>query len=205
MMDTKARIAVLVSGGGTNLQALIDAQDAGKLKSGRIVFVVSNNPDAYAIQRARRAGIESMVITGSKTTFESALLSTLDRHEIDLIILAGFMKILSENVIRKYEGRILNVHPSLIPSFCGEGYYGLRVHEEALARGVKVTGATVHIVNEIPDGGPILLQKAVEIQPGDTPEILQKRVMERAEWILLPQAAEMLSREIMEGKEHRYD
>ena len=205
MMDTKARIAVLVSGGGTNLQALIDAQNSGKLKSGEIVFVVSNNPDAYALQRSRRAGIESMVITGSKTTFESALLSTLYRHEIDLIILAGFMKILSENVIRKYEGRILNVHPSLIPSFCGEGYYGLKVHEEALARGVKVTGATVHIVNEIPDGGPILLQKAVEIQPGDTPEILQKRVMERAEWILLPQAAEMLSRQIMEEKEHRYD
>ncbi len=205
MMSNKARIAVLVSGGGTNLQALIDAQSAGKLRSGEIVFVVSNNPDAYAVQRARRAGIESMVITGSKTTFESALLSTLDRHEIDIIILAGFMKILSSDVIRKYQGRILNVHPSLIPSFCGEGYYGLKVHEEALARGVKVTGATVHIVNEIPDGGPILLQKAVEVQPGDTPEILQKRVMERAEWILLPQAAEMLSREIMEEKEHRYD
>lgn len=205
MMSNKARIAVLVSGGGTNLQALIDAQSAGKLRSGEIVFVVSNNPDAYAVQRARRAGIESMVITGSKTTFESALLSTLDRHEIDIIILAGFMKILSADVIRKYQGRILNVHPSLIPSFCGEGYYGLKVHEEALARGVKVTGATVHIVNEIPDGGPILLQKAVEVQPGDTPEILQKRVMERAEWILLPQAAEMLSREIMEEKEHRYD
>ena len=205
MMSSKARIAVLVSGGGTNLQALIDAQNAGKLRSGEIVFVVSNNPDAFAVQRARRAGIESTVITGSKTTFESALLSTLDRHEIDIIILAGFMKILSADVIRKYEGRILNVHPSLIPSFCGEGYYGLKVHEEALARGVKVTGATVHIVNEIPDGGPILLQKAVEIQPGDTPEILQKRVMERAEWILLPQAAEMLSRQIMEEKEHRYD
>ena len=205
MMSNKARIAVLVSGGGTNLQALIDAQSAGKLRSGEIVFVVSNNPDAYAVQRARRVGIESMVITGSKTTFESALLSTLDRHEIDIIILAGFMKILSADVIRKYQGRILNVHPSLIPSFCGEGYYGLKVHEEALARGVKVTGATVHIVNEIPDGGPILLQKAVEVQPGDTPEILQKRVMERAEWILLPQAAEMLSREIMEEKEHRYD
>lgn len=205
MMSTKARIAVLVSGGGTNLQALLDAQNAGKLRSGEIVFVVSNNPDAYAVQRARRAGIESMVITGSKTTFESALLSTLDRHEIDIIILAGFMKILSADVIRRYEGRILNVHPSLIPSFCGEGFYGLKVHEAALARGVKVTGATVHIVNEIPDGGPILLQKAVEVQSGDTPEILQKRVMERAEWILLPQAAEMLSREIMEEKEHRYD
>ena len=201
----KARIAVLVSGGGTNLQALLDAQSSGKLKSGEIVFVVSNKADAYAVQRAKRAGVETMVITGAQKTFESALESTLNRHEIDLIILAGFMKILSENVIRKYEGRILNVHPSLIPSFCGEGYYGLKVHEEALARGVKVTGATVHIVNEIPDGGPILLQKAVEIQPGDTPESLQKRVMERAEWILLPQAAEMLSRQIMEEKEHRYD
>ena len=192
----KARIGVLVSGGGTNLQALLDAQQSGKLRSGEIVFVVSNNPDAFAISRARRAGVETMVITGARKTFESALESTLLRHEIDLIILAGFMKILSADFIRRFEGRIINVHPSLIPSFCGEGYYGLRVHEEALARGVKVTGATVHIVNEIPDGGPILLQKAVEIREGDTPEILQKRVMEQAEWILLPKAAEMLSVEL---------
>ena len=195
-MMGKARIAVLVSGGGTNLQALLDAQQSGKLRSGEIVFVVSNNPDAFAVSRARRAGVETMVITGERTTFESALISTLQRHEIDLIILAGFMKILSADFIRRFEGRIINVHPSLIPSFCGEGYYGLRVHEEALARGVKVTGATVHIVNEIPDGGPILLQKAVEVRDGDTPEILQKRVMEQAEWILLPRAAEMLSAEL---------
>ena len=204
-MSPKARIAVLVSGGGTNLQALLDAQNAGKLRSGEIVFVVSNNPDAYAIQRARRAGVESMVISGSELTFESALLSTLARHEIDIIVLAGFMRILSENVIRQYEGRIVNVHPSLIPSFCGEGFYGLKVHEQALARGVKVTGATVHIVNEIPDGGPILLQKAVEVQPGDTPEVLQKRVMEQAEWVLLPRAVEMLSAQVVEEKEKRYD
>ena len=205
MLSSKARIAVLVSGGGTNLQALIDAQNSGKLRSGEIVFVVSNRADAYAIQRARRAGIETTVITGSQTTFESALLSTLMRHDIDLIILAGFLRILSPQVIRAYEGRILNVHPSLIPSFCGEGYYGLKVHEEALARGVKVTGATVHIVNEIPDGGPILLQKAVEVQPEDTAETLQRRVMERAEWILLPQAAEMLSAKIIEERERSYD
>ena len=194
-----------MSGGGTNLQALIDAQNSGKLRHGEIVFVVSNKADAYAIQRARRAGIETMVITGSQTTFESALLSTLQRHEIDIIILAGFLRILSPQVIRAYEGRILNVHPSLIPSFCGEGYYGLKVHEEALARGVKVTGATVHIVNEIPDGGPILLQKAVEVQPEDTAETLQRRVMERAEWILLPQAAEMLSKQVLEERARKYD
>ena len=205
MLNNVARIAVLVSGGGTNLQALIDAQAAGKLKHGEIVFVVSNKADAFAIQRARRAGIETMVITGSQATFESALLSTLMRHEIDLIILAGFLRILSPQVIRAYEGRIINVHPSLIPSFCGEGYYGLKVHEEALARGVKVTGATVHIVNEIPDGGPILLQKAVDVWPEDTPETLQRRVMERAEWILLPQAAEMLSAQIIEERERSYD
>ena len=205
MLNNTARIAVLVSGGGTNLQALIDAQSSGKLKHGEIVFVVSNKADAYAIQRARRAGIETMVITGSQTTFESALLSTLQRHEIDIIILAGFLRILSPQVIRAYEGRILNVHPSLIPSFCGEGYYGLKVHEEALARGVKVTGATVHIVNEIPDGGPILLQKAVEVQPEDTAETLQRRVMERAEWILLPQAAEMLSKQVLEERARKYD
>ena len=205
MLNNTARIAVLVSGGGTNLQALIDAQSSGKLRHGEIVFVVSNKADAYAIQRARRAGIETMVITGSQTTFESALLSTLQRHEIDIIILAGFLRILSPQVIRAYEGRILNVHPSLIPSFCGEGYYGLKVHEEALARGVKVTGATVHIVNEIPDGGPILLQKAVEVQPEDTAETLQRRVMERAEWILLPQAAEMLSKQVLEERARKYD
>ncbi|MBQ7737219.1 MAG: phosphoribosylglycinamide formyltransferase [Oscillospiraceae bacterium] len=205
MLNDKARIAVLVSGGGTNLQALIDAQASGVLKSGEIVFVVSNKPDAYALQRARRAGIETTVITGSRTTFESALISTLDRHEIDVIILAGFMKILSADVVSHYPGRIINVHPALIPSFCGEGFYGLKVHEAALARGVKVTGATVHIVNEIADGGPILLQKAVEVYPDDTPETLQKRVMEKAEWILLPRAAEMLSKQIVLEKEKQYD
>ena len=193
MLNNVARIAVLVSGGGTNLQALIDAQTGGKLKHGEIVFVVSNKADAYAVQRAKRAGIETMVITGSQTTFESALISTLMCHEIDIIILAGFLRILSPRVIRAYEGRILNVHPSLIPSFCGEGYYGLKVHEEALARGVKVTGATVHIVNEIPDGGPILLQKAVEVQEGDTPQVLQRRVMEQAEWVILPRAIQMFA------------
>ena len=196
MLNNVARIAVLVSGGGTNLQALIDAQAAGKLKHGEIVFVVSNKADAYAIQRARRAGIETMVITGSQATFESALLSTLMRHEIDLIILAGFLRILGPQVIRAYEGRIINVHPSLIPSFCGAGFYGLKVHQAALDRGVKVTGATVHFVNEIPDGGEIIAQKAVEIQPGDTPEILQRRVMEQAEWIILPQSVEKVSKEI---------
>jgi len=205
MLTEKARIAVLVSGGGTNLQALIDAQSSGKLRSGEIVFVVSNKADAYAVQRARRAGIETMVITGSKATFESALISTLYRHEIDIIILAGFMQILSPRLISEYPGRILNVHPSLIPSFCGEGFYGLKVHEAALARGVKVTGATVHIVNEIPDGGPILLQKAVEVDPDDTPETLQRRVMEKAEWILLPQAAELLSKQVLDEKERQYD
>lgn len=205
MLTEKARIAVLISGGGTNLQALIDAQSSGKLRSGEIVFVVSNKADAYAVQRARRAGIETMVITGSKATFESALISTLYRHEIDIIILAGFMQILSPRLISEYPGRILNVHPSLIPSFCGEGFYGLKVHEAALARGVKVTGATVHIVNEIPDGGPILLQKAVEVDPDDTPETLQRRVMEKAEWILLPQAAELLSKQVLDEKERQYD
>ena len=201
MLSKKALIAVLVSGGGTNLQALIDAQSSGVIKSGEIVFVVSNNPDAFALQRAQRAGIETAVITGPRNTFEKELVSALSSHKIDIIILAGFMRILSAEFIRFYEGRILNVHPSLIPSFCGEGFYGLKVHEAALARGVKVTGATVHIVNEIPDGGPILLQKAVEIRPEDTAETLQRRVMEQAEWILLPRAAEMLSKKVIEERD----
>ncbi len=192
-MAKNAKIAVLVSGGGTNLQALIDAQGS-TLQSGRISLVVSNNRDAYALERAKQAGIETAVILkkecGSQAAFEDALMSLLDSRGIDIIVLAGFMTILTERFTSHYPKRILNVHPSLIPSFCGEGFYGLRVHEEALRYGVKVTGATVHFVNEIPDGGEIIAQKAVEILPGDTPEILQRRVMEQAEWILLPQAAE---------------
>ena len=190
-----ARIAVLVSGGGTNLQALIDAQ--GKvLKSGEIVLVVANNADAYALQRAQNAGIETAVVLkkecGGQEGFEEKLMELLDSHGIDIIILAGFMTILTQRFTSHYPKRILNVHPSLIPAFCGEGFYGLRVHQAALEYGVKVTGATVHFVNEIPDGGEIIAQKAVEILPGDTPEVLQKRVMEQAEWRLLPQASEIV-------------
>ena len=189
----KTKIAVLVSGGGTNLQALIDAQGS-VLNSGEITLVVSNARGAYALERARKAGIATETILkkelGSQDAFETRLMEVLDSHGIDLVILAGFMTILTERFTAHYPKRILNVHPSLIPSFCGEGYYGLRVHEEALKYGVKVTGATVHFVNEIPDGGEIIAQKAVYIEDGDTPEILQRRVMEQAEWILLPQAAE---------------
>ncbi len=196
-MLKKARIAVLVSGGGTNLQALIDAQNSGILQSGEIKLVLSSRADAFALTRAANAGIDGKVVSkkelGSQEAFEEGLLSALKEYEIDLIVLAGFMSILSEGFIKQYEQRILNVHPSLIPSFCGQGFYGLRVHEAALSYGVKVTGATVHYVNEIPDGGEILLQKAVEILPDDTPEVLQKRVMEQAEWILLPKATEMVS------------
>ncbi len=197
----KTRIAVLVSGGGTNLQALIDAQ--GKvLNSGEIKLVVANNASAYALERAKKAGIDTAVVLkkecGSQAAFEAKLKEVLEAHGIQLIILAGFMTILTENFTSQYPKRILNVHPSLIPSFCGEGYYGLRVHEEALRYGVKVTGATVHFVNEIPDGGEIIAQKAVYIEPGDTPEILQRRVMEQAEWLLLPQAAETVSAAIKE-------
>ena len=191
----KKSIAVLVSGGGTNLQALIDAQSSGILESGAITLVVSNNQKAYALERAERAGIEHVVLTGKD--FESQLSVLLRSHGIDLIILAGFMRILSASFTSQWPDRILNVHPSLIPSFCGQGFYGLRVHEAALARGVKITGATVHFVNEIPDGGRILLQKAVEVFPNDTPETLQKRVMEQAEWILLPQAAELVSKGVI--------
>ena len=190
----KKRIAVLVSGGGTNLQALIDAENAGKIPHGEIALVISNNPNAYALERARVNGIPGAVISkkecGSQAAFEAQIQAVLERNGTDLIILAGFMCILSESFTSKWPKRILNVHPSLIPSFCGEGFYGLRVHQAALDYGVKVTGATVHYVNEIPDGGEIIAQKAVYIEEGDTPEILQKRVMEQAEWILLPQAAE---------------
>ena len=194
-MTEKAKIAVLVSGGGTNLQALLDAQQSGVLHSGEIVLVVSNNSKAYALERAAKAGVETAVRKGP--AFEEELRVLLQQYRIDLIILAGFMRILSERFTSEWPNRILNVHPSLIPAFCGKGYYGLRVHEEALRRGVKVTGATVHFVNEIPDGGEILLQKAVDVLPGDTPEQLQRRVMEQAEWILLPQAAELVSKGVI--------
>ena len=193
-MTNQKNIAVLVSGGGTNLQALIDAQNAGILHSGRITLVIANKADAYALTRASNAGIETAVVLkkacGSQEAFEAAIMALLREHNIDVIVLAGFMAILSETFTSAYPKRIINVHPSLIPSFCGVGMYGLHVHEAALAYGVKVTGATVHFVNEIPDGGEIILQKAVSIQDGDTPEILQKRVMEQAEWIILPQAVE---------------
>ena len=195
-------IAVLVSGGGTNLQALIDAQ--GKvLQHGKIKLVISSKPDVYALQRAKQAGIDHCVIAKRDYTtqeeFSNALLQQLQPYQIDMIVLAGYLSILDETIIRAYPNRIINIHPSLIPSFCGKGYYGLKVHEAALHYGVKVTGATAHIVNEIPDGGKILLQKAVDILPTDTPETLQQRVMEEAEWILLPQATEMIAKEI-EGK-----
>lgn len=195
-------IAVLVSGGGTNLQALIDAQ--GKvLQHGKIKLVISSKPDVYALQRAEQAGIEHCVIAKrdyeTQEEFSNAILQQLQTYQIDMIVLAGYLSILDETIIRAYPNRIINIHPSLIPSFCGKGYYGLKVHEAALTYGVKVTGATVHIVNEIPDGGKILLQKAVDILPFDTPETLQQRVMEEAEWILLPQATEMIAKEI-EGK-----
>lgn len=199
------KIAVLVSGGGTNLQALMDAQAAGKLPHGVLAVVISSNPNAYALERAKKAGIPALVCSrkelGSQEAFEAAITRALEEYGVQLIILAGFMSILSENFTRRWPRRILNVHPSLIPSFCGKGMYGLKVHEAALAKGVKVTGATVHFVNEIPDGGEILLQKAVDIKSGDTPEILQRRVMEQAEWLLLPQAAELVAKEISEERE----
>ena len=192
----KKRIAVLVSGGGTNLQALLDAEAAGKIPHGEIAMVISNNPNAYALERAKNFGVPGAVITkkdcGSQAAFEQTLQAVLERNGTDMIILAGFMSILSGDFTAKWPGRIINVHPSLIPSFCGEGMYGLRVHEAALKKGVKVTGATVHYVNEECDGGEIIAQKAVEVLPGDTPETLQRRVMEQAEWLLLPQAAEMV-------------
>jgi len=196
-----ARVAVLVSGGGTNLQAILDAQAAGRISSGRVVLVLANNPNAFALERARRAGVATAVVTrkeaGSQEAFEDRILEALAAAEIDLIVLAGFMAILSQRFTDRYDHRILNVHPSLIPSFCGAGFYGLKVHEAALAKGVKVTGATVHYVNEIPDGGEIIAQKAVEVLPGDTPEILQRRVMEQAEWILLPRAVEEVSAKLI--------
>ena len=197
----KARIAVLVSGGGTNLQALIDAEKSGIIKSGEIVLVISNKQYAYALERARNNSIESLVISNkaypSREEFEKELIKEIDSRGIDIIVLAGFMCILTELFTSHYPRRIINVHPALIPSFCGEGYYGLRVHEAALKKGVKVTGATVHYVNEIPDGGEIIMQKPVEVLDGDTPEILQRRVMEQAEWIILPASVEKAANEII--------
>ena len=200
----KTKIAVMVSGGGTNLQALLDAQKSGVLTAGEIVLVIASNSKAYAITRAENAGVPAVVCSrkelGSQEAFEAAISQALADHGVELIVLAGFMSILSENFTSQWPRRILNVHPSLIPSFCGQGFYGMKVHEAALEYGVKVTGATVHFVNEVPDGGEIVLQKAVDILPGDTPEVLQKRVMEQAEWILLPQATQMVSEEIGKGK-----
>lgn len=196
----KARIAVLVSGGGTNLQALIDAQNNNIINNGEIRLVISNKPEAYALKRADKANIDAVCINkkecGSQEAFEKAIIAKLEAYGIDLIVLAGFMSILSEDFTSRYPKRIINIHPSLIPSFCGKGYYGLHVHEAALAKGVKVTGATVHFVNEIPDGGEIIMQKAVEVKEGDTAEALQLRVMEEAEWIILPAAVEMIAKEI---------
>ncbi len=200
-MKDKARIAVLVSGGGTNLQALIDAQKAGLIPHGEIVTVISNKEGAFALERAKKAGIEAVTILksdcGSTEEFEDVIGDSLEFRKIDLIVLAGFLAVLSENFVKRFQNRIINIHPSLIPSFCGDGMYGLRVHNAALARGVKVTGATVHYVNEITDGGEIILQKAVDILPGDTPAALQKRVMEEAEWKLLPQATEIVCQKII--------
>ena len=198
------KIAVFVSGGGTNLQALIDACNNGIIKSGKIELVVSSNPNAYALERASRADISTAVVSkkecASQEEFEARIKKLLTDNEIELIVLAGFMSILSENFTNDYPERIINVHPSLIPSFCGKGFYGLRVHEAALEYGVKVTGATVHFVNEIPDGGKIILQKSVAIKPNDTPKILQRRVMEQAEWKILPKAVELVSKEISKQK-----
>lgn len=199
----KARVAVLVSGGGTNLQALLDAQKNGIISSGEIALVISNKPGVYALERAKNAGVEGIVINKKELgqeAFEAELTRMLEEKQIDLIVLAGFLCILTESFVSKYPNRILNIHPSLIPSFCGKGYYGLKVHEEALARGVKITGATVHFVNEIPDGGEILIQKAVEIPEGINASDLQKLVMEQAEWIILPAGVEKVCAQIMQAR-----
>ncbi len=204
MANNPAKVAVLVSGGGTNLQAILDAQESGIIRSGRVALVISNRPDAFALQRAAKAGVPAEVVTraacGSQEAFEEAVASRLEAGGIDLVVLAGFMCILSGRFTRRFERRIINVHPSLIPSFCGAGFYGLRVHEAALEKGVKVTGATVHFVNEIPDGGEIILQKAVRVREGDTPGRLQKRVMRQAEWKILPAAVELLCSRIISGQ-----
>lgn len=198
--DKRIRIAVMVSGGGTNLQALIDAEKSGVIKSGHIVLVISNNPDAFAITRAAAAGINTVTVVkknGDQKRFEEEILKNLARAKIEMIILAGFMSILSADFVSRYPDRIINIHPSLIPSFCGKGMYGIHVHEAALAYGVKVSGATVHYVNEIPDGGRIILQKSVRIRQDDTPESLQQRIMKQAEWDILPRAAELVSKKLM--------
>lgn len=198
-------IAVMVSGGGTNLQALIDAEKAGKIPHGKITLVVASNDSAYALERAKNNGIEAVVVKRksyeNQNAFDDAIVETLHAHHIDMVVLAGYLSILGETVIQAYRDRIINIHPSLIPSFCGKGFYGLKVHEAALARGVKVTGATVHLVNEIPDGGRILKQKAVYIEDCDTAETLQRRVMEQAEWILLPEACEDIAKQLDEGED----
>ena len=202
-MDRKVNVAVLVSGGGTNLQALIDFEKNGKLKSGKIVKVISGKDGAFALTRAERAGIEGVVVPRKGNTqedFEKGIIFELEKCNAEVIVLAGFMSILSKNFTDRYVNRIINVHPALIPSFCGEGYYGLKVHEAALGYGVKVTGATVHFVNEIADGGKIIMQKAVEVKDGDTPEILQKRVMEQAEWKILPAATEKVCKMVLKGE-----
>ncbi len=201
-MLTRARIAVLVSGGGTNLEALLHAQESGLLPHGEIVLVVSGTEGAYAITRAKAHGVNAVTLprkTMGQAAFEDSLTELLELSRVDLIVLAGFLSILSEDFVRRWPDRIVNIHPSLIPSFCGKGFYGLKVHEAVLERGVCLTGATVHLVNEIPDGGRILLQKAVEVRPDDTPEILQRRVMEQAEWVLLPQAVEQLCKQLTGG------
>ena len=207
LTEPKIRVAVLVSGGGTNLQAILDAAHSGVIRSAEVVLVVSSQPGVYALERAKRAGVPSAVLRkqelGGQAGFETALLELLRAYRVDLIVLAGFLSILSNDFTSQYDHRILNVHPSLIPSFCGKGFYGLKVHEAALSRGVKVTGATVHFVNEIPDGGEILAQKAVEILPDDTPETLQRRVMEQAEWKLLPAAVESVSAQMLENRKDR--
>ena len=198
-------IAVMVSGGGTNLQALIDAEKAGKIPHGKITLVIASNDSAYALKRAENNDIETVVVKHkayeNQDAFDKAIVETLHAHNIDMVVLAGYLSILGETVIQAYRDRIINIHPSLIPSFCGKGFYGLKVHEAALARGVKVTGATVHLVNEIPDGGRILKQKAVYIEDGDTAETLQRRVMEQAEWILLPEACEDIAKQLDEGED----
>ena len=203
-MLKKARIAVFVSGGGTNLEALLNAQEAGSIPHGEIVLVIASNETAYALTRAANHGVPGVAVPRKQMTqeaFEAVISEKLAEYDVDIIVLAGFLSILSADFVKQWPERIINVHPSLIPSFCGKGMYGLKVHEAALAKGVKVTGATVHLVNEIPDGGRILLQRAVEVLPGDTPEVLQKRVMEQAEWVLLPQAAELLANQIVQEKE----
>lgn len=203
-MEDKARVAVMVSGGGTNLQALIDAQRAGLIEKGEIVLVISNKEGAYAVERAQKAGIETHVVTrkacGGQEGFEAKCRELIDSHDIDLIVLAGFMVILSKDFVSYYDHKIINIHPSLIPAFCGDGFYGIIPHQEALKRGVKVTGASVHYVNEIADGGEIIAQKAVNVEEGDTPEILQRRVMEQAEWLILPVAVAKICRKIVKER-----